>query len=178
MGKCTPGGNWGDSPPTLGHSPTQAMEYMSDFLKSAAKPGLLRILAAIFYDLWLIAALWMLGATVDTFARHALYGAQGGGNYLLLWAWWAISPLLFFTWFWTHGGQTLGMRSWRIRVVDSKGEPIGWPGAVRRYVAAFVSWVILGLGFVWIVFDRDGHSWHDRLSGSYLVLTEKRGRKK
>ena len=147
---------------------------MSDFLKNAAKPGLLRILAAMFYDLWLLAALWMLGTTVDTFIRHALTGSGSGGNYLLLWAWWALSPLLFFAWFWTHGGQTLGMRSWRIRVVDGQGEPIGWGQAVKRYIAAFFSWLVLGLGFVWVLFDRDACSWHDRLSGTYLVMTEKR----
>ena len=149
---------------------------MSDFLENALKPGFLRVLAAIFYDLWLIAALWMLGVTLDTLLRHALFGAAGGENYLLLWAWWIISPLLFFGWFWTHGGQTLGMRSWRIRVVDNQGEAIGWHQAVKRYVMAFLSWVVLGLGFVWILFDRDGHSWHDRLSGTYLVLTEKRNK--
>lgn len=130
----------------------------------------------MFYDLWLVAALWMLGVTIDTFVRHALYGEQAGDNYLLLWAWWALSPLLFFTWFWTHGGQTLGMRSWRIRVVDSEGSTINPAQAAKRYAAAFLSWFVFGLGFVWILFDRDKHSWHDRISGTYLVLTEKRAK--
>ena len=144
---------------------------MTKLVQTAVRPGLLRVLAAIFYDLWLIAALWFLGAIVDTLLRQA-----PGGNYLLLWTWWALSPLLFFGWFWTHGGQTLGMRSWRIRVVDSEGEAVGWGQALRRYLAALVSWGAAGLGFVWILFDRDGCSWHDRLSGTYLVMTEKRGK--
>lgn len=147
---------------------------MNEILKNSAKPGLLRVLAAMFYDLWLIAAIWMLGVTVDTFARHALTGSGNAGNHLLLWAWWVFSPLLFFGWFWTHGGQTLGMRSWRIRVVDANGDPIAWPLATKRYFSALLSWAALGLGFVWILFDRDGCSWHDRLSGSYLVKTRKR----
>ena len=142
---------------------------MTKLVQTAVKPGLLRVLAAIFYDLWLLAALWFLGAIVDTLVRQT-----PGGNYLPLWTWWALSPLLFFGWFWTHGGQTLGMRSWRIRVVDSEGEAIGWGQAARRYLAALVSWGAAGLGFLWILFDRDGCSWHDRLSGTYLVMTEKR----
>ena len=144
---------------------------MTKLVQTAVRPGLLRVLAAIFYDLWLIAALWFLGAIVDTLLRQA-----PGGSYLLLWTWWALSPLLFFGWFWTHGGQTLGMRSWRIRVVDSEGEAVGWGQALRRYLAALVSWGAAGLGFVWILFDRDGCSWHDRLSGTYLVMTERRGK--
>ena len=142
---------------------------MTKLVQTAVKPGLLRVLAAIFYDLWLIAALWFLGVIIDTLLRQ-----EPGGNYLLLWTWWALSPLLFFGWFWTHGGQSLGMRSWRIRVVDSEGEAIGWGQAFKRCIAALFSWLALGLGFVWILFDRDGCSWHDRLSGTYLVMTEKR----
>jgi len=142
---------------------------MTKLVQTAVKPGLLRVLAAIFYDLWLIAALWFLGVIIDTLLRQ-----EPGGNYLLLWTWWALSPLLFFGWFWTHGGQTLGMRSWRIRVVNSEGEAVGWGQALRRYLGAILSWGAAGLGFVWILLDHDSCSWHDRLSGTYLVLTEKR----
>jgi len=147
-------------------------------LAQAARPGPLRVFAAIFYDIWLIAAIWLLGTMVDTFIRQALSLPAGEGNFLLLQIWFLISPLFFFAWFWTHGGQTLGMRAWRIRVVDENGESIDWPRSVKRYFAAFLSWAPLGMGFLWILFDRDSNSWHDRLSGSYLVMTEKRKKTK
>ena len=144
-------------------------------LDNAAKPGLLRVIAAMFYDLWLVLAIWLLGATADTFIRDGLGLPSGeGGNYLLLQLFALLSPLLFFGWFWTHGGQTLGMRSWRIRVVDLNGEPIGWGLAVRRYLAALLSWAMAGAGFLWMLFDTDGCSLHDRLSGTRLVMVEKR----
>jgi len=149
---------------------------VTEILPNAAKPGLLRVLAAIFYDAWLIAAIWLLGATLDMFARQALTGSASEGSHLLLQAYFLLSPLLFFGWFWTHGGQTLGMRAWRMRVVDAQGEPINARQAVQRYVLALLSWGMLGLGFVWILFDRDGCSWHDRLSRTYLVMTEKRSK--
>ena len=142
-------------------------------LQNAARPSLLRVLAAIFYDLWLIAAIWMLGVIVDTFVRSALTGSASEGSHLLLWAWWAISPFLFYLWFWTHGGQTLGMRAWRIRLVDAAGEPVNAKAALRRSLFALLSWAPAGLGFVWILFDAQRNSWHDRLSDTYLVLTAK-----
>lgn len=151
---------------------------MTGFLQKAAKPGLPRILAAIFYDLWLVAALWMLGATLDTMIRHAITGSANTGNHLLLQAWFLLSPFAFFGWFWTHGGQTLGMRSWRIRVVDMQGREISWGQAFKRFLAALVSWGIMGLGYLWILFDRDGLSWHDRVSGTCLVLTRKQNKPK
>ena len=143
-------------------------------LVNAAKPSLLRVLISIFYDLWLIAAIWLLGAILDTGIRSALDLSAGEGNYFLLQAWFVLSPLLFYGWFWTHGGQTLGMRAWRVRVVNAQGESIGWEQALKRYFSALFSWLALGLGFAWILFDRENCSWHDRLSGSYLVVTEKR----
>jgi uncharacterized RDD family membrane protein YckC len=147
-------------------------------LENAAKPGLLRIFASIFYDIWLIAAIWLLGTTLDTFIRQAAQLPAGEGNFMLLQVWFVLSPLLFYGWFWTHGGQTLGMRAWRIKVVDGNGGPIDWKRSVIRYFAALLSWLPAGLGFIWILFDRDNCSWHDRLSGSYLVMTEKRRKPK
>jgi len=146
----------------------------TDILQTAAKPGLFRVLAAIFYDVWLIAAIWLLGTTVDTFLREALIGSVHEGGHLPLQLWFLLSPLLFYGWFWTHGGQTLGMRAWRIRIVNGEGGAISWSQSAKRYFAAFLSWGVAGLGYLWILFDRDNCSWHDRLSGTYLVLTAKR----
>jgi hypothetical protein len=57
---------------------------MSEKLENAVRPGLLRILAAIFYDFWLIAAIWLIGTTLDAVIRNALMDHVGDGNYLVL----------------------------------------------------------------------------------------------
>lgn len=83
--------------------------------------------------------------------------------YLLLVIW------AFYGWFWTHGGQTLGMRAWKIRVVSLDGAALSWNQAARRYVCAWASLGLLGLGYVWVWIDPDKRAWHDMASGTRLV---------
>ena len=142
-------------------------------LDQAARPGLLRRLAALFYDAWLIAALWLIGATVDAFIRSALGGTPGEGQHWALQLYLLLAPMVFYCWFWTHGGQTLGMRAWRIRLVDEHGEAVDLRHAMLRCMWASLSLLPLGLGLLWVLFDRDHAAWHDRLSHTWLVLTRR-----
>ncbi len=138
-------------------------------INNAALPSLWRRLAAIFYDSWLVAAIWLLGATADTVTRAAL-GLDTTGSHLALQTFWLVAPALFFGWFWTHGGQTLGMRAWRLKLLDRGGTPVTWSQALRRYFGAWLSLLAFGLGYLWIWIDRDRLAWHDRLSGTRLVI--------
>ncbi len=81
--------------------------------------------------------------------------------------------LVFFAGFWSHDGQTLGMRAWRLRVTASNGDPLSRRAAVMRYLAALVSLAALGIGFIWMLFDPDGLTWHDRWSHSRVVVVPK-----
>lgn len=74
----------------------------------------------------------------------------------------------FFGWFWTHGGQTLGMRAWKIRVESYDGRELTWQQAFFRYMAAIMSWAFLGVGFLIALFDPDKLTWHDRFSRTRL----------
>jgi uncharacterized RDD family membrane protein YckC len=131
-----------------------------------------RRLAAIVYDGVLLAGvlfaaslpLPLFPAAVQQTAwfRWSLRG------YLLL------VGFVFFGWFWSHGGQTLGMRAWRIRVVITAGDEPGWRQAGIRYAVALGSWAALGGGFLWSLLDRDRRCWHDILSGTRLVLVPRR----
>ena len=116
-----------------------------------------------------MAALWLVGATIDTFI-----GAGSEGSHLGLQLYALLAPLVFFSWFWMHGGQTLGMRAWRLRLLGSDGSSVTLRQSVVRYVGAMLSMLALGLGYLWILFDRQGLAWHDRLSNTRLVITRKR----
>lgn len=78
---------------------------------------------------------------------------------------------LFFAWFWIHGGQTLGMKAWRIRVICIDGKPLGWRRATLRFFFAILSWALLGGGFIWSLFDKDKRTLHDILSHTCLIRT-------
>jgi uncharacterized RDD family membrane protein YckC len=80
---------------------------------------------------------------------------------------------LFFAWFWIHGGQTLGMRAWRLQVLRNDGAKLGWRDAALRFFSAMFSWLCFGLGFLWILIDKDGLAWHDRWSRTRLILLSK-----
>lgn len=75
----------------------------------------------------------------------------------------------FFVFFWTFGGQTLGMRAWRLRVETWDGQIPTFSQATLRFVLALVSLVPFGLGFFWQLLDSDRLALHDRYSGTRLV---------
>jgi uncharacterized RDD family membrane protein YckC len=149
-------------------------------IDQAASPGLLRRLAAIGYDAVLVFGVLLLVWTLFYMALAAITGQEDVGHTPVAQLYWPLAVLSmvgFHAWFWTHGGQTLGMKSWRLRVVNAAGLNPTLGQAVRRYLWAWVSAAALGAGFLWMLFDRDRLTWHDRLSGTRLVLTTKRGGK-
>lgn len=105
--------------------------------------GLLPRVAAAVYDGFLLIALYFLAtAVIDPFlaAGHVPAGSLWFRLYLLL------VTFFFYGWFWTHGGQTLGMRAWRLRVVDMRGEALRWPQAALRFLVACLAWsTVIGL---------------------------------
>ena len=134
----------------------------------------LRRLLAILYDSLLLACVilfatllfyWIAG---NNFSRDPILRIVYQSYLLIL-------SYLFFGWFWTHGGQTLGMRAWRLRLLQQADlQPITWRQALVRYLVAILSWLAIGLGFLWALLDRQNRTWHDRLSGTALVLVPKK----
>jgi len=129
-----------------------------------------RRLAAALYDSILLLGVEVIAFIPYTFLRR---GGPGQGEFdPLALAWLLAIAFLFFGWFWVHGGQTLGMRTWRIRVQTLDGQPISWLQALLRFFVAIISWAALGLGFWWTLWDKDKMTWHDRWSESRLVRTD------
>ncbi|MGH8399579.1 MAG: RDD family protein [Gammaproteobacteria bacterium] len=141
---------------------------------SSRPPSLWRRLAAAFYDSLIVLALWFVGTALilplthgEAVASSDLAAVMAYRLYLL-----AIG-FLFFAGFWIRSGQTLGMLAWKVRVVQSaNGTRITWRQALLRYLTALLSWLLLGLGFIWSLFDRERKTWHDRLSGTELRMAQ------
>ena len=124
-----------------------------------------RRFGAILYDSLLVLALMFLG----TLPFVAIRGGQpvDPGNMLyrvtLL-----LIAYLFFVGFWSGHGRTLGLQSWRLKIETADGGKPGFAAASFRFIAAIISWLPAGLGFWWQLWDKDGLTWHDRLSGTCL----------
>lgn len=132
--------------------------------------GLLRRLAALFYDLLLLTATLFI-------ATALLLTATGGeaiaaGNPLFR-AFVFLLCYLYFAVFWLRGGQTLGMKTWRLRLVRADGLPLRVPDTMMRFAVGLLSAALAGLGFLWALVDRDRRTWHDRAAGTRLVRLPK-----
>ena len=81
--------------------------------------------------------------------------------------------MLYFVWQWTSGGQTLPMKTWRIKLISITGAPISRGQALLRFALAWPSIGFFGVGLLWAIFDRDKQFLHDRLSYTRLIRIER-----
>ena len=132
--------------------------------------GLLRRLAATLYDFLLLLAILVIAGFIAlpfTGGEAPQPGNPWYQTYLF------VICYMFYAWFWTHGGQTLGMRAWRLRVQNDDGSAINWSQSLLRFMAGLLSCLLLSLGLFWLLVDRDKLALHDRFSHSRVVLLPK-----
>lgn len=133
--------------------------------------GLYRRLAALLYDSLLLLGVWFIAsAVVLVFTRGE--ALQGSSPVFSLYI--ALITMGFFGWFWRHGGQTLGMRAWRIRLISDSGSSISWSQVLLRCLAAAPALALGGLGYWWLLWDKDKLAWHDRFSHTRIVTIPKK----
>lgn len=126
-----------------------------------------RRLAAALYDLLLVLALWFaVGFAALPFTGGEAVATGHPGFALLLY----LLTALFYLGFWTHGGQTLGMRAWRLQLRREGGGPVDLPRALLRLLLALPSWGLAGLGLLAMYADDRRRALHDRYSGTEMVL--------
>ena len=134
---------------------------------TAASASLKRRLLSLIYESLILAALLLVGALpVIVLARawdHATARA-------MLQIWLLLLCGLYYVWHWVSSGQTLPMKTWRLRLVARDGSPVTVARATLRYVLALASSFMLGLGFVWALIDRDRCFLHDRLAGTRIIM--------
>lgn len=136
-----------------------------------------RRIAAMLYDSLLIFAIWIIVAffVLSAFGIEEARTLEGDAVVLdplyryTLFAAMLASSFLFFGWFWTHSGQTLGMQAWRIKVQNADGSPISWRQVALRYITAPFSLLLLGLGYLCMLIDPLRRTVPDRASGSQVV---------
>ena len=142
------------------------------YMTQHSSPGTPRLLAAMFYDLILLFGILLLATTLVVVPLKISHDSTTlDGNLLLLFQLYlVVVSVIFYTWFWSHGGQTLGMRTWKFKVVSQSGEQLSLLNAFKRLLLALLTLAPAGLGVWWKLFDRDSQTLYDRLAGSRLIL--------
>lgn len=129
--------------------------------------GILRRIGAMLYDALLVGALLFL-ATIPFIAARGGEPVDHGDN-LIYQVTLLIVIYAFFVGFWSGPGRTLGMQSWRLQLENDQGEVPTLAQASLRLFASLLSWLPLGLGFLWQLWDSENLTWHDRISHTRLV---------
>lgn len=144
-------------------------------LSQSAAPGLLRRLAAILYDLLLVAAVVIVAAFVYTIVIQSLTNAdltQGLARFFF--QLYLLAVILgYYLYFWSGGRQTLAMRAWRLLILREDGSSLGAVDALRRLGFAILTLAPAGLGLWWMLFDPERLTWYDRLAGTRTLLVRK-----
>jgi uncharacterized RDD family membrane protein YckC len=168
-----------------------APQSTADVTASHATPSIIRRIAALPYEGLLLLALLLIA----TFPVSGMKGVTlTGAPHLVFQAYLATVVAAYFIWFWRRGGQTLPMKTWRFRVVDSHHRPLTFKRALTRLIlgTAFYGpacaglvllffpqrvspvitmWLFLPMlaTLLWARFDADGQFLHDRCAGTRLI---------
>ena len=149
-------------------------------IQQQPRAGLLRRLAALLYDGFLVAAIWMLlgyslqfivGSNSNQLVNGVVQTDPLIDNILFLLM--LASSSGFYIWFWTRSGQTLGMIAWSIKLVANDGNLITVRQGIIRFLAAWPAFFMFGLGYLWLYIDPNGDTLHDKLSNSKVIVVPK-----
>lgn len=154
----------------------------TDPIKNYPNAGLLKRFAAMVYDSLLLIALGLAYGALATALKVALDGPPPNGE-ALQWGGWQLPLFLglilvwggFFYYFWGRNGQTLGMRAWRLQLVDaSTGQPAAPRQRLLRLPVAALGLGFAGLGYFWRWLDPQGLCLPDRLSQTRVLQLPKK----
>jgi uncharacterized RDD family membrane protein YckC len=123
-------------------------------ITSLARAGFWLRTAALIIDLILVAVLFAIFANMT----HV----HGGPGFLFVLATYGAVM-------WKLKGSTIGGIVCGLKVVRLDNRPIDWTTAIVRALGCFLSLVVVGLGFIWVAFDDEKQSWHDKIAGTTVV---------
>lgn len=133
---------------------------------ASPKASFLRRVAALLLDSVIITAAIFAAAL----AIAVITGGESSSAIVIVQAFAQLSVLVYYALLEGRSGQTLGKKALGIRVIDvSSGGPIGVGRAVLRYLARILSSLPLFLGYLWMLWDPKGQTWHDKLASSVVV---------
>jgi len=131
--------------------------------------GIKRRLVCMLYESLVVFSILLIGFLLP---QIVLSGFNLALAPRMLWLHVVLLLLAYFVWCWLNGGQTLPMKTWKLRLISDEGSAIRPLQAVLRYLAAWPSILFFGIGIFWALFDKDGQFLHDRIAGTRIVSTD------
>lgn len=132
-------------------------------------PGFWRRAVCLIYELLLLLAVLFIAS----FLFHLIFRDTQAVYFRPLFQFYLLVIMgYYFTWFWTHGGQTLAMQTWKMRVISMDGKSLNKKQAITRFLLAVTGIFIFGIGIIWALFDRDHQYLHDRIAGTRIIILE------
>ncbi len=157
-------------------------------------PGFWRRIICLIYESFILLAILFIASLIF----HLIFSNTQASYFKPLFQFYLLVIMgYYFTWFWTHGGQTLAMQTWKMRLVSKDGRALTRKQAIMRFLCTligilifaiidqilpfnfisyyqlvFISMLIFGCGFIWALFDRDHQFLHDRLAGTRIIKIE------
>ena len=81
-----------------------------------------------------------------------------------------VLPAIIVIAFWHYMSATPGKLAMSARIVDAEtGAPLSTKQSIIRYLGYYVSLIPLGVGFIWVAFDRKNQGWHDKMANSVVI---------
>ena len=136
-----------------------------------AVPSIGRRLASMLYESLVVFAVLLIGFLLPQILLSGFGLAMAGR---LLWLHVLLLLMVYFVWFWLNGGQTLPMKTWKLRLAGADGRPPRPLQALLRYLAAWPSILLGCIGLFWALVAKDRQFLHDRLAGTCIVFAEGR----
>lgn len=136
---------------TKNHNNKNQAEHSDKINEAGNLAGIGRQLVALFYDVWLLAAVFLVASALTlpfTDGEPVKPGNPFMTSYVFF-VWYG-----FYAWFWTHGGQTLGMRSWKIRLIAKDSRPLNLWHALLRFISGIPAWALIGIGSYLLLADN------------------------
>lgn len=135
-------------------------------LMEGSVPGFGRRMLALAYEFLLLLGVWFIAA----FLFHLIFRDTSAEYFRPLFQFYLLCiGGVYFIWFWTHGGQTLAMQTWKLRLVSANGGKVTMQQAMVRYLMAVIGISFLGFGLLWALFNRDRQFLHDKLAGTRII---------
>ena len=151
----------------------EKMEMEDKKMEEMEKMGFFpRLVAYIIDDIIVVVGIWIVfaifglsGYAAGQVTTEAAFTVLNGIGLIIALVW----AFGYFIFFWSTRGQTPGKMIMGIKIVPTGGGPVTVGKAILRLIGYAVSAIVIYLGFLWVIWDKDKQGWHDKIAGTYVV---------